>query len=161
MRADYQRALPVRGRSSDEWVTPSALFTSLHERFGFDLDVAATSRNAKCSRYFTAERDGLSQSWAGARIWCNPPFSEVGRWVAKACAEALTAGLIVMIAPANRTGQPWWARLVEPARDRGLGLRTEFLPGRVHFIREGADPMGPGERPTFASCLLIWGDDEA
>jgi len=128
------------------------------ERFGeFTLDVAAAAHNAKCERYFDLETNGLSQSWAGERVWCNPPYSAIEPWVRKAWAEApLTRG-IVMLLPANRTEQKWWQGLVEQRRDRpGSGLSVEFLPGRMRFIKAGALEVGPNERPPFGVCLLIW-----
>jgi phage N-6-adenine-methyltransferase len=139
-------------------MTPATFFVDLDERFRFTTDVASTPGNAKCAEFFTVEEDGLARSWVGRRVWCNPPFSAIGPWVQKASVEAARTEVIVMVTPANRTGQKWWTQLIEPRRDRGLGLRVEFLPGRVHFIRPGGDPSGRGERPTFACCLLIWGD---
>ena len=51
-----------------EWATPQDFFDKLDEEFHFDLDVCATDENAKCSRYFTKEQDGLSQQWGGSFI---------------------------------------------------------------------------------------------
>ena len=52
-------------RESDEWSTPQDLFDKLNEEFKFTLDPCATSENAKCKRYFTAEQNGLLQDWGG------------------------------------------------------------------------------------------------
>lgn len=70
----------------DRGTTPE-LFDPLHERFRFTLDVAAAPHNAKCDRYYTREDDGLSQSWTGERVWCNPPYSNIGEWVRAAWAQ--------------------------------------------------------------------------
>ena len=44
-------------------------FDSLHARFDFTIDVAASERNAKLPRYYTREDDGLGRtSWAGERV---------------------------------------------------------------------------------------------
>lgn len=69
-----------------DWRTPKDFFRALNEEFNFGLDVAASSENAKCSRYFTPEDDGLSQSWEGyGAVFCNPPYGrEIGKWVKKA-----------------------------------------------------------------------------
>jgi phage N-6-adenine-methyltransferase len=140
----------------DERATTPELFAPLHLRFRFTLDVCALPHNAKCSRYFTPADDGLAQSWTGERVWCNPPYSSIEPWVAKAAEE--DAELVVMLVPANRTEQGWWQRHVEPHRDEGGGgLRVEFLPGRPRFIANGADRVGPNERPPFGCALLIWG----
>jgi len=141
----------------DDRATAPEVFGPLHDRFGFTVDVAALPHNAKLPRYFTPEVDGLAQSWAGERVWCNPSYSSIEPWVQKAWAEwDAGAELIVMLLPANRTEQGWWQRHVEPARRARL-LEVEFLPGRMRFIRAGATAIGPNERPPFGVCLLIWG----
>jgi phage N-6-adenine-methyltransferase len=141
----------------DERATPPELFAIFHERFGFTIDVCALAHNTKCDRYFSPDEDGLEQSWASERVWCNPPFSAIPPWVAKAADSG--ADLVVMLVPANRTEQIWWQRYVEPRRDRGGGLRVEFLPGRLRFLAPGATVIGPNQRPPFGCCLLIWGQE--
>lgn len=146
----------------DERATPPAMFAELHHRFRFTLDAAASHENAKLPHYWTAADDGLAKPWVRQRVWCNPPYSNIRPWVAKALDEWEFGGngphLIVMILPANRTEQGWWQDLVEPFRDgrHPDGPRTEFLPGRTRFIRHGATETGPGERPLFGCVLLIW-----
>lgn len=147
----------------DNRETTPEVFGPIHQRFRFTLDVAASARNAKLERYFTAEDDGLAQSWAGERVWCNPPYSDIRPWVAKAWREwslwapgSSPAELVVMLLPANRTEQAWWQDLIEHGRREGE-LRVEFLPGRMRFIRPDA-VIGPkGDRPPFGVCLVIWG----
>lgn len=141
----------------DDRATTPEVFDPLHERFDFTIDVAASSHNAKLPRFFSIEEDGLRQSWEGERVWCNPPYSKIGPWLAKAWEEAERAALIVMLLPANRTEQTWWQEYVEPYRDRlGSRLRVEFLRGRLRFIAAGKIEVGPNERPPFGCCLLIW-----
>jgi DNA (cytosine-5)-methyltransferase 1 len=117
-------------------------------------------------RYYTAEDDGLSQSWANETVWCNPPYSDIAPWIRKAWQEWHQPAkerprAIVMILPANRTEQAWWQDLVEPYRDAPRSRFTvEFLPGRIRFIKAGQTDVGPNERPPFGCCLLIeWTDD--
>jgi phage N-6-adenine-methyltransferase len=141
----------------DDRATAPEVFGPLHERFRFTIDVAASAANTKLERYYSIEDDGLAQSWAGERVWCNPPYSDIRPWVEKAQDEYPHAGCIVMLLPANRTEQKWWQELVEPYRDREMSaLYTEFLPGRLRFIRAGATEVGPNERPPFGCVLLIW-----
>jgi hypothetical protein len=99
-------------------------------------------------------RDGLAHSWAGERVWCNPPYSDIEPWVEKAHGSG--AELVVMLLPANRTEQGWWQRQVEPHRRAG-SLVVEFLSGRLRFIKHGHDRVEPNQRPPFGCCLLIWG----
>lgn len=144
--------------SVDDRETASEDFAIWHKRFRFTIDVAAALHNAKVAPFFNRSDDGLAQSWAGHRVWCNPPYSDIAPWVAKAWAEE-RAELIVMLLPANRTEQSWWQELVEPHRDRpGSRLRVEFLKGRLRFIQAGRSEVGPNERPPFGCCLLIWGE---
>jgi len=145
----------------DDRGTTVEFFATMTERFGpFDLDVAAAPHNAKCERYYTLDDDGLTQPWDAERVWCNPPYSNIGAWVEKAWDEWKLRPYdlcIVMLLPANRTEQRWWQVWVEPWRDHGGPLTVEFLPGRMRFDRPGA-VIGPkGDRPPFGCCLLIWG----
>jgi phage N-6-adenine-methyltransferase len=146
----------------DDRGTHPMYFGPLDERFGFTLDVAAAPHNAKCERYFTRADDGLSQSWSGETVWCNPPYSNLHDWVQKAWDEHQATNGIVMLMPANRPEQKWWQTLVEPFRDRiGSPLTTEFLPGRMRFIRPGQTDIGPNERPPFGCVLLVWAPPNA
>lgn len=141
--------------SVDDRATPDDFFGALHSRYGFTVDVAAAAHNAKLPRFYNRVQDGLAQSWAGERVWCNPPYSEIRPWVEKAWSE--DAELVVMLLPSTRTEQAWWQDLVEPYRDRpGSPLAAEFLPGRLRFA--APEPIdGPGGcRPLFGSVLLTW-----
>lgn len=138
----------------DDRATTPEVFDPLHARFGFTVDVAAAEHNAKCDRYFTIDDDGLSQCWAGEVVWCNPPYSDIAPWLRKAWDEP--DATIVMLLPANRTEQGWWQDHIEPHRDRGGRLTTEFLRGRLRFLKPGQTTIGPNERPPFGCVLAIW-----
>lgn len=141
----------------DDRATSPDFFATVDVVYGFTLDVAASAANTKCERYFTAEQDGLRQSWADEMVWCNPPYSSIGPWVAKAWRDWEGTRGIVMLLPANRTEQKWWQLLVEPRRDRpGSPLRVQFLPGRLRFIHPAEVTVQPNDRPPFGCCLLIW-----
>lgn len=144
-----QRALD----SVNDRATTPEIFDPLHAEFEFTVDVAAAAHNAKLPRYYTRSDDGLAQDWTDETVWCNPPYSSIRPWVAKAWRSDCTT---VMLLPANRTEQRWWQDLVEPYRDRGLGFTVRFLPGRIRFIAPGHTLIGPDERPPFGCCLLIW-----
>jgi phage N-6-adenine-methyltransferase len=144
----------------DDRGTDPAEFAKIDAEFGpFTLDVAASAVNTKCERFFSIDDDGLAQSWAGERVWCNPPYSNIGAWVQKAWAEREGTHGIVMLLPANRCEQKWWQEHVEPYRDRDPEFRVRFLPGRMRFIKAGSTSVGPNERPPFGCCLLIWPDN--
>ena len=149
----------------DDRGTKAELFDPLHRRFGFTLDVAAAPHNAKVSDYLTRDDDGLSVPWLTpggdvARVWCNPPYSDLGAWVRKAWAEWDDGhcDVIVMLLPANRTEQGWWQDYVEPVlRERLPIFHVEFLRGRPRFDQPPGWVTPPkGDRPPFGCCLLIW-----
>ena len=144
----------------DDRATHPDDFARWNDELGpFTLDAAAAPHNAKVSKFYTRADNGLEQSWAGERVWCNPPYSGLGDWLQKAWKEWAGTRGIVMLLPANRVEQKWWQEWVEPFRDRAGGyLTVRFLPGRLRFIKPGATEIKPNERPPFGCALLIWAD---
>lgn len=112
-----------------EWSTPQELFDVLDAEFCFELDVCATSENAKCKRYYTIVEDGLSKPWDADACWCNPPYGRaISRWVQKAAQTADNDGnTVVMLLPA-RTDTRWFHKYIY---NRGVEVR--FLKGRIKF----------------------------
>lgn len=88
---------------TDQWTTPQYFYDELNTEFNFTLDPCADEYNHKCNKYFTKEIDGLSQSWAGERVFCNPPYGkEIAEWVKKCYEEVLDAcELVVLLIPAR------------------------------------------------------------
>jgi phage N-6-adenine-methyltransferase len=161
---NHPQQIAKRGVSGhiDERETTPEFFAELDDEFHFTLDVAATAQNTKCKKFFTPELNGLEQMWSGS-VWCNPPYSDLKSWVAKAWDEWSydDDGLqsIVMLVPANRTEQGWWQDYVEPRRDRQGAYRpftTRFIRGRLRFIHTGEDSVRMNDRPPFGCVLLIW-----
>ena len=115
--------------NTDEWETPQALFDRLDAEFKFNLDVCATAENAKCPRYFTKEINGLTQSWAGHRVWCNPPYGRaVGDFIRKAYLESKdNVGTICVCLVASRTDTAWWHDYAMRASE------IRLIRGRVKF----------------------------
>jgi phage N-6-adenine-methyltransferase len=161
---NHPQQVTVRGAdfAVDDRAITAEDFAPLHARLRFTVDAAASQANARLERFWTEQDDALALPWARERVWCNPPYSHpsLRHWIGKAWSEWKSAApeLVVMLAPANRTEQGFWQELVEPYRDRGDGFRVEFLPGRMRFLRNGADVIKPNERPPFGCCLLIWGE---
>lgn len=145
----------------DDRRTPPDLFDPLNREYGFTLDAAASDANAKLPKYYTRDTDGLLWSWRGERVWCNPPFSRLAPWLAKAWFEMRQGcDLIVMLLPANRCEQPFWHTYVEPFRDGpvtdGIRLRTRFIKDRTRFSSPDKQIPAKGDRPPFGCVLLIW-----
>ena len=113
-----------------EYSTPDWLFNFLDDEFHFTLDVAALPENAKCDRFFTPTTDGLSQSWAGETVWCNPPFHRflIGDWVKKAFDESKNGTITVMLIPSRYKDYRWW-------KDFCIHFQVRFLHDYIRFPR--------------------------
>jgi phage N-6-adenine-methyltransferase len=160
-------------KENDVRETPKRLFAELDTEFRFTLDACATHQNALCTRYFTLDgrfshgertsfgghTNGLTGSWGGERVWCNPPFSELQEWTDKAWEEQEHAHQIVMLVPANRTDQPWWQKNVAPYIKK-VGFDVRWRDQRDRFTVDGGKPIlnkqGKVGTPSFACALLIW-----
>lgn len=132
------------GQDRNTWATPDGLFNYLSDCYGpFDVDVCAVPGNARCAFFFEPGEDGLAQSWRGKRCWCNPPYSDIYPWVAKAVQESKERGAtVVMLLPA-RTGSQWFHDF------SGLASEILFLRGRVRFKH------APSTAP-FDSLVLVF-----
>lgn len=164
----------------------------------FDLDVAACPEAHHAPRWFGDQGlcpdvsepvslgwiNGLEQPWDAERIWCNPPYDNLGPWVHKAWQTVFRAVMdaskdliIGMLIPDNRREQPFWQTNIEPfrdgrwmsqpraaahppsilvAHDYGYRLFTHSVPGRQPFGVPG-NPEGIGQQsPPFGVVLLEW-----
>jgi phage N-6-adenine-methyltransferase len=135
----------------DNWQTPPDVFGPLDEEFGFDLDAAASPENAKCDHFITAEQDALitpwSNPWAGRSVWCNPPYSRLPEFTARAMNQWLTNNNTVVLFIPAYTDTRWWRDNVVPASE------VRFLTGRVRFWENGA----PGkDSARFPSAAIIY-----
>lgn len=113
---------------SNEWATPQNLFDELNEEFNFTLDPCATDENAKCSKYFTIEDDGLSKDWSNEVVFMNPPYGrEIKKWIKKAYEESLNGATVVCLIPARTDTTYWHDFIFDKADD------IKFLKGRLKF----------------------------
>jgi len=134
--------------NSDEWATPQLFFNELDREFNFELDVCATDQNAKCTRYFTREQDGLSQDWGRLKVWCNPPYGKgIDRWISKCIKHAERGSLAVMLIPA-RTDTRWFHDLIyhNPLAE------IRFVRGRLRFITENSTNWNA----PFPSMIVVF-----
>lgn len=127
---------------SDEWSTPQDFFDKVNAEFGpFDLDPCASESNAKCHWCFSVVQDGLSQPWAGHRVWLNPPYSQIKLWMKKAYEESLKGAFVVCLVP-SRTDTAVWHDYV--------------MKGEVRFIRGRLKFGGSKNSAPFPSALVIF-----
>lgn len=100
-----------------KWATPTELYSHLNDEFRFTLDPCPLDYIEGVSQ------DGLARSWAGERVFCNPPY---GRGIARWLAKAREATVSVFLLP-SRTDTAWfhdWALDADEIR---------FLRGRLTF----------------------------
>lgn len=107
------------------WETPKLLYEELNKEFNFQVDVCATKENAKCTKYYTEEIDGLKQDWKGT-CWMNPPYGrKIGEWIKKAYKSSLDGAIVVCLIP-SRTDTKWWHEYCMKGEIR-------FIKGRLKF----------------------------
>lgn len=117
----------------DDWETPQWLFDALDAVHHYTLDPYCTHENAKCERHYTKEEDGLSKSWAGETVFCNPPYGRhIGDWVKK-CAEESGHAKITLLIPA-RTDTRYFHQFIYNKPN----VRIEFIRGRLKFEMGGS-----------------------
>lgn len=120
-------------KRTQNWRTPRYLFDPLDREFGFTLDGAAEKGNELLPRASTAANQ---LSWIGERVFCNPPWSNIGTFIEL----APSAELAVFLVPA-RTNVAWFHRALE------LGAKPRFFRKRPVFV--GAPHNCP------VDCLLL------
>ncbi len=126
---------------TDDWATPQSVFDKLNDEFHFTLDPCADAENAKCTKFFTKEDDGLQQSWHFERVFCNPPYGRViGDWVRKMAEGG--ARPCVGLLPA-RTDTRWFHDYIYGK------AKIRFIRGRIKF-------GGHRNSAPFPSMIVIW-----
>lgn len=113
--------------NSDEYSTPQELYKALDAEFHFNLDPCSTDENCKCTRHFTVENDGLSQNWGGYRAFCNPPYSEIAKWVKKAHDEGCKDNTLVVLLIPSRTDTKYFHDYIYQRSE------IRFIKGRLKF----------------------------
>jgi phage N-6-adenine-methyltransferase len=115
----------------DSWSTPQWLYNWLDSIYDFDVDLCASSDNAKCSVYFTKQEDALSQRWDVEGVhktgFCNPPYSDIAPWLAQSVAEAFEGFTSVHVIP-TPNGEKYYDLVF------GFATSITFIQGRVAFI---------------------------
>ena len=136
------------GNGENDRGTPPELFAKLHAICDFTLDAAASKENALLPRFYTIEDSALEHSWAGERVFMNPPYGRgvLEPFVKKACEEVNIGDceLVVALLPV-RTEQPWFHKYVW----RVAGADIVFLKGRLRY--DGLKTAAP-----FPSMIVMW-----
>lgn len=114
------------------------MFDQLHEEYRFTMDGASEPGLGLLSKASTADNPLL---WAGERVFCNPPWSNIPPFIDMAA----TAELAVLLVPA-RTNAKWFHRAL------GLGAAPRFFVGRPSF---GNAPDGTKGHNSPVDCVLL------
>lgn len=129
--------------NSDNYSTPDDFYYLLNNEFNFTLDPCADDDNHKCSKYFTEKDDGLIQEWHGS-VFCNPPYSQISKWVKKAYEESQKeyCQKVVLLIPA-RTDTKYFHDYISQAYE------IRFLRGRLKFGNSK-------NSAPFPSCVVVF-----
>src|SRR4051812_22819928 len=126
------------------WRTPRGVFDELHDEFDFTVDGCSTDENALLDSHWTERDEPLLRSWAGERVFINPPYGrQIARWMEKAWTEQNEAQVIVALVP-SRTDTGWWHDYVLGAAE------IRFGKGRLTFVGDSKNPA------PFPSAVVVW-----
>lgn len=142
---------------NSEWYTPPEYIEAARRVMGkIDLDPASSTianQIIGASLYFTAEDDGLCQSWAG-RVFMNPPYAAelIGKFLNKLTkhfADGDVTEAIVLVNNATETS--WFQTLLAHASV------VCFLRKRVKFIDVEGNSSGA---PLQGQAILYLGSNQ-
>jgi phage N-6-adenine-methyltransferase len=117
----------------------------------FDLDPASCSiaqEHVRARSYFTADDDGLAQEWHG-KVWLNPPYTAVGKFVDKLLAELSAGRATEALLLVNAYTETKWFH-----RAASMCAAIAFPVGRVHFALPDSDEM---KQPAYGSAFIYYG----
>ena len=121
---------------SDKWGTPPEVYAPLNDEFKFNYDPCPLD-------WQPGDPDGLLTDW-GTSTFCNPPYSDVSKWVKKAHDEWKTGKTVVMLINAITDTKAFHEYIYGVAEVR-------FVKGRIKFI----DPANPTKRAPSPRASMI------
>jgi site-specific DNA-methyltransferase (adenine-specific) len=125
---------------SDKWATPSDLYNQLNERFNFNFDPCPID-------WKEGDPNGLEIEW-GSSSFCNPPYSNVAKWIQKAAEEHRKGKKVVMLINAITDTKAFHEYIYKKP-----GVDVEFLKGRIKFVKLDGTV---GQASPKASMLVIF-----
>lgn len=138
----------IQLNKDDDWETPRKDYVEALYKLNLKpvLDVCATEDNRKCLEYFDKQRNGLLQDW-NKDFFMNPPYSEVGFWVAKAYQEHQKYNVNGLGLIFSKTDTKMWHNYIEGKAE------VYFIKGRLKFEKNGI----PGQYPApYPSAWIVW-----
>lgn len=128
------------GGLTDDWWTPLDLINKIGH---FDLDPCGNKKHRTADIIY--EERGLETSWFG-RVWLNPPYSEVDKWIDKLISHKNGVSLVFA-----RTDTKWCQKAMSEAD------AVFFIAGRIKFLKSGVIPKYTSGAP---SMLLQFGEGD-
>jgi phage N-6-adenine-methyltransferase len=134
----------------DNWATPKTIFDEICLKYDVSprLDVAAQHGNQKCDRFYTKEDDSLTQEFT-EDFWCNPPYSEITKFVSHCYSQHLKNNVTGVMLTFNKTDTKWWHGFVEGKAE------VHFRKGRIKFVDPDTHQISKNSAP-YPSCIIIW-----
>lgn len=149
------RAHVANNSGNNEWYTPAKYIDLAREVMGgIDCDPATSeiaNQTVKAKTIFTAEDDGLAQTWRG-RVWMNPPYAQpLMSDFAEAVSAKFESGEIeqACILVNNATETQWFQRMVSVAN------AVCFPKFRIKFL----DPQHKPGAPLQGQAIIYMGDN--
>jgi site-specific DNA-methyltransferase (adenine-specific) len=134
-------ARPKRSFGKDSRGTPPELYAALDAEFSFTLDPCPYDDSGTAGASLWG-KDGLAKDWRGHRVYCNPPYSDIGPWLAKHREADVTVYLLPV-----KTDLGWWHDFVMPH-----AAEVRLFRGRLRFVAmSGGAP--------FPSAVVVYRHD--
>jgi len=155
----------VLSSARGDWQTPPEI-VDLIEGFNggpIDLDPCTVETNPTRAKeiWVLPAADGLDQPWPyGKLVFCNPPFSDMRKWAAKAAQEGRPpVGSEIILLAVPRTDTAWFRDVWTAdalafwygSGDKGCPRRSS----RLRFIEPSTGEPVPGN--TSPSVFAYWG----
>lgn len=122
---------PNKG-ATDVWLTPLEIINALGP---FDLDPCGESFHKTANIIYS--ENGLEKEWFG-RVWLNPPYSEVEKWLDKLVKH--NNGIALVFA---RMDVKWAQKIIPQAS-------SVFFPkGRLYFLTKELKTKGNAGAPSM------------
>lgn len=142
-------------RSKQNYRTPPEFLAATRRLLDirqFEIDLAADQTNTVAPAFYDVEIDALGMLWGSGSpewSWCNPPYTDISPWVAKAWQERQVGNQMALLLPAS-VGANWWRDWVH---EKALVL---FLNGRLAFMPDKPKWLYPKD-----CALLLYAESMA